>query len=213
MKSPDDIATIIAEKVAALAPPKVRNLVAIAGPPASGKSTVAEALQKRLQADGVICGLVAMDGYHLDNAILDARGLRARKGAPETFDYAGFASTVRRLGRDAEVITSTFDRVRDLSLNASAVVSPEMKTVIVEGNYLLLDEPPWRDLAAQWTLSVFISADQKVLEERLIDRWLEHGFDREAARAKALENDIPNAIRVLNTSVTSDLKISASISD
>lgn len=207
MKSPDDIAAIIADQVASLPEPRVRNLIAIAGPPASGKSTVAKALWTRLRSDGVSCGLVAMDGYHLDNALLDARGLRARKGAPETFDYAGFASVVQRLGIEDEVITATFDRTRDLSVGASAVVSPEMKTVIVEGNYLLLDEEPWRALAAHWTLSAFISADQAILEERLVDRWLQYGFDAEAARSKALENDIPNAIRVLDHRLPADVAI------
>lgn len=209
MKSPDDIAALIANRVDALPSPQVRNLVAIAGPPASGKSTVAEALWRKLQAKGVTCGLVAMDGYHLDNAILDARGLRARKGAPETFDFAGFASVVKRLGEEDEVITATFDRARDLSVGGSAVVSPDMKTVIVEGNYLLLEEAPWQALSAYWALSVFITAEQQVLEDRLVQRWLDHGFDAQAARDKAMQNDIPNALRILRSRAPADLVIDA----
>ena len=207
MQSPEHIAAQIADQITALPLAKKRNLIAIAGPPASGKTTVSAAVLNELKQRGVPAGLVAMDGYHLDNAILDARGQRAQKGAPETFDFGGFYSTLKRLGDEDEVVTSTFDRTRDISLGASGVVTKDMKTVLVEGNYLLLAEKPWAQLRDLWQFSVLITADQKTLEDRLVQRWLDHGFSAEAARAKALENDIPNALRVLNGSASADLVI------
>lgn len=207
MQSPEHIAAQIADQIIALPTTQKRNLIAIAGPPASGKTTVSAAVLDELTARGRSAGLVAMDGYHLDNGILDARGLRTQKGAPDTFDFGGFSATLKRLGTEDEVIVPTFDRNRDLSLGASAVITKDMTTVLVEGNYLLLEEEPWARLQNLWRLSVLITADQKTLEDRLVARWLAHGFSAEAARARALENDIPNALRVLNGSARADLVI------
>jgi pantothenate kinase len=67
----------------------------------------------------------------------------------------------------------------------------------VEGNYLCLDEDPWRNLAPLWDMSFFVEVPEAELERRLIRRWLRHGLDPEAARTRALGNDIPNAARVM----------------
>ena len=205
MPSPSDIAAQIADRVEALAKPKLRNLIAVVGPPASGKTTLAAALRTALTDRGTPTGLVAMDGFHLDNAILDARGLRARKGAPETFDLAGFASLLRRLSSEAEVIAPTFDRARDASIGSSSVVSGDMTTVIVEGNYLLLNEPGWRDLQDHWAMSVMLSVSAEELESRLLERWRLFGFPEPEALAKARGNDLPNALRVQEDSLAADM--------
>lgn len=178
-----------------------RVLVAVAGPPGAGKSTLAEGLAARI--DGAV--VVPMDGFHLDNAILDARGLRARKGAPETFDVAGFAALLARLKTEAEVIIPRFDRGLDLAVAGAAIVGPADRILIVEGNYLLLDEAPWRDLAAFWDLTVQIAVPMPELEARLVARWRGFGLSDAAAKARALGNDIPNAQRVLGQSVPADI--------
>lgn len=208
MTSPSDIAASVADRVEALPKPKLRNLVAVVGPPASGKTTLAASLRDALNARGMATGLVAMDGFHLDNSILDARGLRARKGAPETFDLAGFASLLARLGTEEEVIAPTFDRARDASIGSSSVVSGEMTTVIVEGNYLLLNEPGWRNLSAHWDLSIMLDVSADQLEARLLDRWRQFGFADDEALAKARGNDLPNALRVRDNSLAADMTIS-----
>ena len=193
-----------------LEPTPTRTLVAIAGPPASGKSTVAELVVEALcqQEDNSFsrAALVPMDGYHLDNHLLDARGLRARKGAPETFDATGFCEGIRRLASATEfVYLPRFDRTRDLAIANSIAIAPQTPIVVVEGNYLFLDSEPWSSLDDMFTTTVFLRPSLETLKRRLIQRWLDHGLTPEQASQKANENDIPNAQRVLKQSRPADL--------
>lgn len=175
-----------------------RRLVALVGPPASGKSTLAASLQGG-RDDRIV---VPMDGFHLDNRLLDDAGLRAVKGSPATFDVAGLASLLERIAADGgPVHVPLFDRCADLSRAAADTVRVQHRTVIVEGNYLLLDEAPWRELAPLFDLTIAIECEEHELERRLIQRWLAHGLDAEAARARALDNDLPNGRRVLSGSI------------
>lgn len=185
----------------------MRLRIAIAGPPGAGKSTLAEALVARLNRDGPQAALVPMDGFHLDNALLRKRDLLQRKGAPETFDAAGFLHLVQRLGTEPEVVLPLFDRVLDIAVAGAAEVTAETRIVVVEGNYLLLDAALWDQLAPFWDLTVFLDVDREELERRLIQRWLDHGHDPSAARARALSNDIPNARRVLAESRPADVRV------
>jgi pantothenate kinase len=183
-----------------------RRLVAVAGPPASGKSTLAEDLATQDPAFRV----VPMDGFHLDNVVLEARGLLARKGSPQTFDAAGFVHLIRRLRTEDEVVIPAFDRALDKSINGAAVVGPDVTTVIVEGNYLLLDAPVWRELAALWDYSIQLDVPEDVLRARLMQRWLSYGFSEADALSKAEANDLPNAAFVRAHSLNADLRIASS---
>ena len=207
MVYPSRAAELIADRVVGLPFQGRRKLIAIAGPPASGKTTCAQAVCHALSARGDRVGLVAMDGFHLDNGLLEARGLRSRKGAPETFDLGGFTSVLHRLALEDEVVVPTFDRVRDISVGASAVVASDVTTVVVEGNYLLLDAPGWRDLADVWDFSVFFSVPMADLEKRLLQRWIDLGLGETVAREKVHGNDLPNARFVLENSLEADLMI------
>lgn len=184
-----------------------RFLAALAGPPASGKSTVAEELRDAVLALGKRCEVVPMDGFHLDNPILVARGLLPRKGAPETFDAAGFAAMINRLKQGDEVIIPTFDRSRDIAIAGARAIPAECKILIAEGNYLLFDDPAWRPLASLWSLSIFLNVAEPVLEARLIQRWLDHGLTPDAARARAEGNDLPNARRILAARLSADVDL------
>jgi len=182
-----------------------RSIVAIAGFPASGKSTLARAVVDGLNAlhtDEDFAALLPMDGFHLDNGLLVARGLLERKGAPETFDADGFHALLKRV-RDAvgDVLHPIFDRSREMSINAAGVIRLEARVVVVEGNYLLLASEPWRSARALYDLTVFLHTPIEEIERRLIDRWLTYGFDLESARSKVHNNDLPNARLVLEQSV------------
>ncbi|NEX45628.1 nucleoside triphosphate hydrolase [Rhodobacter sp. ETT8] len=186
-----------------------RMVVAIAGAPGSGKSTLAEALCETL--NGLRAGVAAvmpMDGYHLDNALLDARGLRARKGSPPTFDVDGLARDLARVrAGDRPVILPVFDRDLDLARAGAREVGPEVPVILLEGNYLLLDRAPWRDLAPMFDMTVFVEVPEAELERRLIARWLHHGYAPEVAQARALGNDIPNARLVAAQSRPADVTL------
>lgn len=174
-----------------------RRLVALAGPPATGKSTIADALRAALVARGANAVVVPMDGYHLDNRILSERGLLSRKGAPETFDAHGFIAMIRRLKAGEETFVPVFDRTRDIAIAGAGLIPATADTIIVEGNYLMFDEAPWRDLAPLWDAALFLDASEAVLRERLVQRWRDHGLGDQAAVARAEENDLPNARRIL----------------
>lgn len=176
-----------------LDPLQDRIMIAIGGPPASGKSTLAKLVQDRLQDLNVPCGMVPMDGFHLDNQTLKQRGLLARKGAPETFDAVGFASLIEKIRRDETVLIPLFDRQKDCVIQNAGTISAVQRHVVVEGNYLFLKTPGWADLSSHWSLSVFLSPDFPVLEERLVQRWLDHGMDPKAAKHRAQSNDLANA--------------------
>ena len=194
----------LAAEVMARAASHDRFTLAIAGPPGAGKSTLSQALVEALARLGSSAVIVPMDGFHLDNGELDRLGLRARKGAPETFDLAGFDALLSRLTLEDDVVIPVFDRVLDLARAGAARVTAGTRIRIVEGNYLLLDEPGWRELARHFDLTVFLDVPDAELERRLVERWLTHGHDEQAARARALSNDIPNARRVVARSRAAD---------
>ncbi len=186
-----------------------RFVVAIAGPPGAGKSTLAESLLADLNAKMPgSTALMPMDGFHFDNCIIEPLGLLSRKGAPQTFDAQGYLAALARIrAGDAEVAVPVFDRAMDLARAGAAIIGKQHRIVLVEGNYLLLDEAPWREGAALFDLTVFLRVPQPVLEERLVQRWLDHGLAPDAARERALSNDIPNALAVLSKSLCADIVI------
>jgi len=182
-----------------------RVIVGIAGAPGSGKSTFAREVCRRLTLQDCRTAVVPMDGFHLDNSILDQLGLRARKGAPETFDVRGFVHLINRLKGGDHVYTPVFDRTRDIAISGVIDVPPTMQAVIVEGSYLMFDEPVWNILPDMWDLSVRIDVPITELRARLIQRWLNQNLSRAAATRRAEGNDIPNANRVIAKALPCDL--------
>ena len=188
-----------------------RVVVGIVGAPGAGKSTLAEALvqllNQQLVATNESAVVVPMDGFHLDNDVLDSHGSRQVKGSPPTFDVAGFVSLLNRISVSSEqtIYAPVFDRSADLARNCAQEIKPQHSVVVVEGNYLLLDRPIWREISGLFNCSVMLDVPMSTLESRLIQRWLDHGHSPEEARAWALSNDIPNAQLVLSESISADL--------
>jgi pantothenate kinase len=174
-----------------------RSITAIAGAPGSGKSTMAEALAERLNAEEPGSAAVfPMDGYHFDDAVLLARGHRPRKGAPFTFDVAGFGHMLARLraNTEIEIAVPVFDRSLEISRNAARIIPQSVRHLIVEGNYLLLNQAPWSSLRSSYDTAVFLRVPEDTLRDRLSQRWSH--LEGEELRIKLDENDLPNALLV-----------------
>lgn len=185
-----------------------RTIVAIAGPPGVGKSTLSADLRDGLLRLGQSACIVPMDGFHMDNSALDQLGLRQRKGAPQTFNADAFVDFIAGLrDADQDLCAPDFDRENDCVRQDAIPVPRDCRFVLIEGNYLLLDETPWNSLADVFDITIFLTAPMKVLRKRLISRWTTHGYDTQAARQKALGNDIPNAGKVLNGSRRADISL------
>lgn len=170
-----------------------RFLVGLTGPPGSGKSTLAAELADSL------CSLppvVPMDGFHLAQAVIEAKGLADRKGSPETFDSSGFVHLLNRIARPADegvVYAPRFDRSIEEPVADAIRIEPTDELVIVEGNYLLLDEPPWAQIRPVLHLCAYLELDDATRIRRLIERHVRHGKPRPVAERFVRNSDEKNA--------------------
>lgn len=178
-----------------------RLLLGLTGAPGAGKSTLAERLVARARtAHGPASAVVlAMDGFHLANALLTAIGRRDRKGAPDTFDDAGFAALLARVRHPVAgrtVYAPRFDRELDEPIGSAVPIPAACPVVVVEGNYLLAADGAWPDAATcldeVWHLAL-PTADR---QERLVARHVRHGMTPAAARNWVLGPDEANAVLI-----------------
>ena len=152
-----------------------------------------------------------MDGYHYDDSILVERGLRARKGAPETFDVLGLLHMLDRLKRNQEdeIAVPVFDRDLEISRAGARLIPRAIRALIVEGNYLLLDQHPWSGLHAMFDLTVAVETSEDILMQRLVDRWRGYGLSPAEIEAKVEGNDLPNGRYVMTKSKPADFVLRA----
>lgn len=214
---PDAVAIppAVLARAAALIADGSRRLLGIAGSPGAGKSTFAAALAHAL---GARAQQVPMDGFHLANRELARLGRAARKGAPDTFDVAGYVALLTRL-RGASGAASThgcasgpiyapaFHREIEESIAGEIVILPETLLVITEGNYLLLDQAPWNAVAPLLDECWFVSVDADLRRERLLARHQRYGRDREEALRWMAQTDEPNARLIDACAARADLVI------
>jgi pantothenate kinase len=168
-----------------------RTILGIVGAPASGKTTLAWALANTL---GLRAAVVGMDGFHLAQVELRRLGRAERKGAPDTFDAHGYVHLVRRL-KDARetVYAPEFRREIEEPIAGAVPVSPDIPLVITEGNYLLLNTEPWRELRGLLDEAWFLAPDEHDRIERLVTRHRRYGRSLVEAQQRALGSDQRNA--------------------
>ena len=170
-----------------------RVLIGIIGKPGAGKSTLSKFLMAKLPKEFVT--VVPMDGYHLSNKVLKDLKCADRKGAPDTFDVAGFISLVKRIRTEQtqNIYYPIFDRAIEESIAAQGVVTSVTKVVIIEGNYLLHDDGGWEVCNDLLDESWMVDVDDDKRISRLISRHIAYGKDPEAAKAWAKGTDEVNA--------------------
>lgn len=189
-------------------------VIGIVGAPGAGKTTLAEQLAVSLNRGELVpdrqrYAHVPMDGFHLSDRELLRLGLLERKGAPETFDSYGYAALLRRLKgpRDAVVYAPGFERTIEQPIAGVVPVYPSARTILTEGNYLLLDEPGFRDVRAQCTEVWYYEQDDRLRVRRLIERHIEFGKSRAAAAEWVERVDEPNARLIEATKTRADLVV------
>ena len=167
-----------------------RVIIGIAGSPGSGKTTLATALVAAL---GERAAYLPMDGFHLANATLDRLGRRDRKGALDTFDGAGFVALLERVRQDTQhtVYAPSFRREVDEPIAGEIAIEPSAQVVIVEGNYLLVDEDPWKRVLNVLDEAWFCDSPADIRLARLIDRHTRGG--RTPAEAERFARDVDGA--------------------
>ena len=208
MTPPDVPPTLVlgpaGDELASLVPSRgeTRFLLGIAGAPGAGKSTLARHL-------AMACGatVVPMDGFHLADVELVRRGIRDRKGAPETFDAWGYAALLARVRERPPyvVMAPGFERGLEQPLAGAVPVGPEAALVLTEGNYLLLDEPEWRAVRSTLDAVWHVRTDDAVRRERLVARHVRFGKSPGEAEDWVARVDEPNARLVEASAHRADL--------
>lgn len=181
-----------------------RAVLGIAGAPGAGKSTLGQALVEALDRTVV----VGMDGFHLTNDELVRLGRRDRKGAPDTFDVHGYIALLHRLKNEStDVYAPAYQRGIGHSIAGAIRVPADTSLIITEGNYLLLDDGPWKGVRSLLDETLFVEIPDHTRIDRLIARHVESGKTADAAREWTLGPDQANADLVRATRENADLVI------
>ena len=190
-------------KVLALAGSRV--LVAIAGPPGAGKTTLAADLAEALAGEGVPSAVVPMDGFHLANVELARLGNADRKGAPDTFDSLGYAALLRRLRDGSELVYApAFDHILNEPVAGSIPIAPSVQVVVTEGNYVLL----WPSARELFDLTVYVDVESASERVRgLIERQIAKGLTPQAAEEWVYRSDEANARLIATTAYLADVTL------
>jgi pantothenate kinase len=188
-----------------------RRLLGILGPPGSGKSTLAARIGRWAGPAGAV---VPMDGFHLAQTELERLGRASRKGAPDTFDVAGFVALLGRLRSAASTVyVPEYRRELHNAVAGAIPVPASVRLVVVEGNYLLLEAAGFGPVAGLLDETWYLAGDDGLRRDRLLARHVQSGKDPVAARAWVTGSDEQNARQVAATAARADLVLSDAVGD
>jgi pantothenate kinase len=193
------------ERVVRLLNERQRVLLGLTGPPGAGKSTLASALH---QVFADVCTVVPMDGFHLAGAELRRLGRQGRKGAPDTFDAAGYVALLRRIRHPHSgetIYAPEFRREIEEPVAGAIAVLPETRLIVTEGNYLLLESGSWADIAGLLDETWYVDLDAPLRVGRLIERHARFGRTAEAAEEWVRSSDEANARIIETTRARADI--------
>jgi pantothenate kinase len=196
------------DRVRELAAGPGRRILGVVGGPGAGKSTLAAAIGERTERShpGRVA-VVGMDGWHLANSTLSRLGRLERKGAPDTFDAAGFIAFLERFRTDTTttIWAPEYRRSIEESVGGALEIAPEVTLLVTEGNYLLLDDAPWDRIRGLLDEAWFLGPAEDVRRSRLIARHEQVGRTPEEAVARADGPDAANAAVVARTAHRADV--------
>ena len=216
-RAEEEIFLPLLRKLTVLRREKGRRILALlAAPPGAGKTTLLSFLEmlSREQPDTEPVQVIGMDGFHRRQEYLlsnmterDGKQIAMVeiKGAPETFDLDGLTRTLKRAAAGENIGWPAYDRM--LHNPVENAVQVDGGIVLLEGNYLLLDEDGWRELSALADYTVSVSAEEKLLRDRLIERRIRTGVEREEAIRFVDFSDMPNVRLCLEKSLPADLRL------
>ncbi|GAV73435.1 PRK domain-containing protein/F-box-like domain-containing protein [Cephalotus follicularis] len=202
-----------------------KYIVGLAGPPGAGKSTLAAEVVRRVNklwpekacsldsqvepADVAI--VLPMDGFHLYRSQLDAmedpEEAHARRGAPWTFSPSLLLNCLKNLRKQGSVYAPSFDHGIGDPIEDDIFVSLQHKVVIVEGNYIFLEEGIWKDVSCMFDEKWFIWVDLDIAMQRVLKRHISTGKAPDVAKWRIEYNDRPNAELIINSKKNADLLI------
>jgi pantothenate kinase len=185
-----------------------RCVLGIVGAPGSGKSTIAQAIKAQC---GEQVQVLPMDGFHLANSELERLGRRSRKGAPDTFDAAGYVSLLGRIKHqqagDDLIYAPEFRRELEEGIAGAIAVPAATPLIVTEGNYLLLDDAPWNQVRQVLDEVWYVDVSDDLRRARLVARHMRFGRSEQEARDWVVHTDEPNALRIAQTRQRSDLQV------
>jgi pantothenate kinase len=187
-----------------------RVAIGLAGGPGVGKSTLAVQLVEALNAPTPgLAACVPMDGFHMLHAKLEALGTVADKGAPHTFEGAAFADFLERLkSAKGDVSGPGYSRKIEDVVQDAFIIGSSARILIVEGNYLLLADSPWRRIKPLLDSSLFVNVSRETVRARLLKRHAEEGlFSEERNREHVERVDLSNYDLVARSRPRADIAI------
>ena len=192
-----------------------RLIVFLAAPPATGKTTLSMFLSylSGISEGATVIQALGLDGFHYPHSYISGNTVSVNgkiipmidiKGSPETFDLCKAKNRIELLQKE-DVMWPVYDRtVHDVKEDGLCV---KEKIVLIEGNWLLLDEPGWRELVKLCDYSIFIHAEEAFLLQRLVNRKIAGGKSHDEAMRFCERSDIPNVRRVLKNRLDSDITL------